>query len=196
MRITIIAGLFLILLSVPSFGQLKGGLKAGLNIADLIITDGENYFGEGIFKTRASYHFGSYVRKNFSPNFGFQVEMLFSNKGCKIESDSLNSDVSLNYLNWPLLLTYQLGDRLVFGAGLELGLLIAGEDIYRDFDLGVDVGAEYEVSRKLNVGFRYNHGFPFKMNTRSFERTGTEPTYRQSVIQFYLGFNLVNEPAE
>ena len=79
---------------------------------------------------------------------------------------------------------------------MEMGLLIAGEDIYRDFDLGVDVGAEYEISRKLNVGFRYNHGLPFKMNTRSFERNGTEPTYRQSVIQFYLGFNLVNESAE
>ena len=167
-----------------------------MNLTDLIITDGENYFGESTFNSRASYHFGSYVRKSFSPSFGFQVEMLFSNKGCAVDSDSIASNVSLNYLNWPLLLTYKLGNRLILSTGIEFGLLIAGEDVYRDFDLGVDVGAEFELSRKLNLGIRYNHGLPLKMDIRSFDRIGTEPTYQHSVLQLYLGFNLVNEPDE
>lgn len=179
-----------------AFGQLKGGLKAGLNVADLIVTDGENYFGESTFNARASYHFGSYVRKNFSPSFGFQVEMLFSNKGSAFDSDSIRNNISLNYLNWPLLLTYNLGNRLILHAGLEIGLMVAGEDIYRDFDMGMDVGAEFELSDKVNIGVRYNHGFPFKMDIRSFDRIGTEPTYQNSVLQFYLGFNLVNEPGD
>jgi hypothetical protein len=188
--------LIALVFSINASGQLKGGLKGGLNLADMVITDGANYFGESTFNTKASYHFGTYVKNNFSKNFGFQVEMLFSNKGYTLESDSLSSTVSLNYLNWPILLLYELGEKVDFNAGLELGLLVTGEDIYRDFDIGIDVGVEYDISRKLLLGLRYNQGLPFKMNIDSFEFTGAEPKYQHNVIQFYIGFNIVSEPAE
>lgn len=196
MKKTFLSLILFVILAGPAFSQLKGGLKAGLNLTDLIVTNGAGYFDNSAFNTRASYHFGSYVQKGFSKHFGFQVEMLFSNKGCTIESDSISTAVSLNYLNWPILLEYQLGSRLDFSAGIELGLLVAGEDIYRDFDLGIDVGLEFDISKKLLVGLRYNHGLPVRMKINSYENSGTDPSYQHSVLQFYVGFNLVNEPAE
>lgn len=183
----------LLLFSSSAFGQIKGGIKAGVNLADIIITDGKDYFGETAFTNRTSYHFGSYVQNNFSEHFGFQIEMLFSNKGCNYESDSLKGNISLNYLNWPLLLEYQLGNKIDFNAGVEIGFLVAGEDVYRGFDLGIDVGVEYDLSKKLVAGLRYSQGLPFKMNIRSYDLQGKEPSYQNSVIQFYLGFNLMNE---
>lgn len=195
MRKIALSILFLLLISGPVIGQMRGGLKGGLNITDVVITDGANYFGESTFSPRASYHFGSYVQKNFSKHFGFQIEMLFSNKGYSLKSDSLSTNVSLNYLNWPLLLEYQLGQRLDFSVGMEFGLLVTGEEFYRNFDLGIDVGVEYDISAKLMLGLRYNQGLPFRMNIESYDLMGTEPSYQHSVIQFYIGFNIVNEPS-
>lgn len=188
--------LFVFLIAMPAAGQLKGGLKGGLNLTDIVITNGGHYFGESTFTTRASYHFGSYVQKNFSKHFGFQVEMIFSNKGYVLKSDSLSTNVSLNYLNWPLLLEYQLGKRLDFSAGLEFGLLVTGEDFYQNFDLGIDVGVEFDLSKKLMVGLRYNQGLPFNMNIESYDHIGAQPRYQHNVIQFYIGFNIVNEPGD
>jgi len=187
-------GLILILASVTSFGQIKGGIKAGLNLADIIVTDGMDYFGKTEFNTRTSYHFGSYIQKNFSEYFGFQVEMLFSNKGCRYKSDSLQGDFSLNYINWPLLIEYQLGKRIDFNAGMELGLLVAGEDIFGGFDLGIDVGMEFDISDKLVAGARYSQGLPFRMKINSYDTKGAIPGYQNSVIQFYIGINIINEP--
>jgi len=194
MKSLLLSLVFVLTVSVSGFGQLKGGLKGGLNLTDIIITNGANYFENSSFDTRASYHFGSYVQSSFSKNFGFQIEMIFSNKGYTLNTDSASVNVSLNYLNWPILLAYNLGDKFSFNAGMEFGLLVTGEDIYKNFDLGIDVGVEYDISEKVIAGLRYNHGFPFKMNIDSFDFTGTEPQYQHSVIQFYIGFNIVNEP--
>lgn len=186
--------LLFLFFSAPSWAQLKGGVKGGLNVTDIIITNGAGYFGESAFKSRVSYHFGSYVQNTFSKHFGYQVEMLFSNKGYTLETDSISTQVSLNYLNWPLLLFYKLGDKLVFNAGIEIGLMVTGDDLYNNFDMGIDVGLEYSISKKLMAGLRYNQGFPFKMNIDSYEQVGTEPSYQHSVIQFYIGVNIVQDP--
>lgn len=176
------------------FGQLKGGLKIGPNVTNLIVTNGSGYFGDSNFESRVTYHFGSYVQNTFSKHFGYQIEMLFSNKGYTLKTDSLSTQVSLNYLNWPILLVYKLGNKLVFNAGIELGLLVTGDDLYNGFDLGIDVGVEYDISKKVMAGFRYSHGLPFKMNIESYDLVGTAPSYQHSVIQVYLGFNIVKDP--
>jgi len=178
------------------FSQLKGGLKGGLNISDIIVTNRANYFEGFSFNTRTSYHLGSYVKDEFSSHFGWQIEMLFSNKGYILKTDEGSTNVSLNYLNWPILLVYGIGKKIDLNAGVELGLLISGDDLYNNFDMGIDVGVEYNFSEKVLLGFRYNHGFPFKMNIESKEFNGSPPSYQLSVIQFYLGFNIVNEPAQ
>jgi len=193
----IIVVLILFLLSTQfGYAQLKGGLKGGLNVADIIISNKSNYFEGDKFNTRMSYHFGSYVQDSFSKHFGWQIEMLFSNKGYEFETEGISTKTSLNYLNWPILLVYKIGNKLELNSGIELGLLIAGEDLYKDFDLGIDIGMEYDISEKIMAGIRYNHGLPFKMNISENELSGAKPQYQHSVLQFYLGFNIVNEKEE
>lgn len=195
MKSTLLATLFVLLITTNSLGQLKGGLKGGVNLSDIIITNGADYFGDSNFESKVSYHFGSYVQNTFSKHFGYQIEMLFSNKGYKLKTDSLTTTVSLNYLNWPILLVYKLGNRFVFNAGIELGLLVTGENLYNGFDLGVDVGAEFDITKKILVGIRYSQGLPFDMNIESYDLEGSAPRYQNNVVQFYLGFNIVADPA-
>nr|MBC8489466.1 PorT family protein [Bacteroidota bacterium] len=128
--------------------------------------------------------------------FGWQVEVLFSNKGYKQKFEDHTANVSLNYLNLPILLVYRPINSLEFELGPELGYLISGESLVNSFDFGLDIGARYNISSRFNFGLRYNNGFPFKMNIDESSNNDVTPKYSNSVIQFYLGFNLTNELKE
>lgn len=179
-----------------AFSQLKGGIKGGLNISDLIVTNRSGYFEGSTFNALTSYHFGTFVKNDFGKNFGWQVEILFSRKGYVLKTQEGSTNVGLNYLNWPIMLLYSVGKKADVNVGLEMGFLIAGEEQFNNFDIGINIGAEYDISNKFLVGFRYNHGFPFKMNINTFEDGIEAPSYQNSVIQFYLGFNIVKPPEQ
>jgi len=177
-----------------SFAQLSGGLTGGLNYSNVIITDGKTYFEDTQFQPRYAYHFGSYLQKDFSKSFAWKIEMLFSNKGYVAQMGDIQSTISLNYLNWPLLLVYHVGSRLNFETGLEFGYLVSGDPLFNTFDLGMDLGLSYQINKKIITGLRYNQGLPFQMDIN--KQSNTEiPTYQLSTVQFYLGFNIIKEEA-
>lgn len=184
----------LILISF-SFGQLQGGLKGGLNVGDVLVTNQQNYFSGATFGPRVSYHFGSYVQNSLGKYFDWRIELLFSNKGYTFETDSLKTNISLNYLNWPLLIAYNAGKKVDIELGVEIGYMITGDDLYKNFDMGVVLGVRYDISQKINAGIRYTQGLPFDMNILSPDYTGEVPRYQLSTFQFSLGYNLIYEPA-
>jgi len=185
--------IFLFVMILTSTAQLKGGIKGGLNVGDIIISNKAGYFDDVAFETRLSYHFGTYVQNKFNNHFSWQIEMQFSNKGYYVETGDTKSTVSLNYLNLPLLLIYKPSPKLGLETGLEFGYLISGDDLFNSFDMGIDIGVNYEISKKINTGIRYNFGLPFEMNIDANEIEGGIPKYQNSVFQVYVGFNLINE---
>ncbi len=189
--------LFLVILFViiqfSSYGQFKGGLKGGANFSRIIVSKAGDLLNDESFGTRASFHLGSYMANTITDHVSWQLEVLFSNKGYKHKVDDKTVDVSLNYLNWPLLLIYQPIQALEFEFGPEFGYMIIGEDILNSFDLGIDLGARVNFNKKLNAGIRYNYGFPFKLQLDQSGSNEYEPTYQNSVFQIYVGFNLINE---
>lgn len=124
---------------------------------------------------------------------GLQFEILFSNKGYKLKINNTTSNISLNYLNWPVLLFYRPTPKLEIEFGPEFGYLITGEPLVQSFDLGFDIGLRFNISEKFNTGLRYNQGIPFKMDLSAIDFSNTQPKYANSVFQVYLGFNLINE---
>ncbi|MCD4695356.1 MAG: PorT family protein [Bacteroidales bacterium] len=194
MKKLLLSLIFVLFYATITFAQLMGGIKGGINVGDIIVSNRANYFAESTFNSRISYHFGSYVQNSFSDHFSWRVEMLFSNKGYIFKTEETSANVSLNYLNWPLFLVYNVSNKLDFEAGLEVGYMITGEDLYKDFDLGLDIGLRYDLFKKINLGLRYSHGFPFKMNVDSPDFTGEAPRYQHSILQLSLGYNLIYEP--
>lgn len=186
--------LLFVFIGTLSFAQLSGGIKGGLNYSNVIITNGKTYFEGTQFQPRYAYHFGSYLQKDFSKSFAWQIEMLFSNKGYVAQTGDIKSTISLNYLNWPLLLVYHAGSRLNFETGLEFGFMVSGDPLFNTFDLGIDLGINYRMNKKINAGLRYNQGLPFQMDIN--KQSNTEiPTYQLGTVQFYLGFNIIKEAA-
>jgi hypothetical protein len=178
---------------VFSYGQLKGGLKAGLNHSGIIVTKSGDALNDESYSSRVSFHAGSYIQQPFNDHLLWQLELLFSNKGYKVEINDQTENVSLNYLNWPILLIYRPDKLFEFEFGPELGYMISGEDILNNFDFALDVGVRFNISDKLNTGLRYSYGLPFKMKLDSTTSEGYNATYQNSVLQFYLGFTLFNE---
>ncbi len=189
----IILQVFLILLTSSALGQMTGGIRGGLNINNVIVTNKSGTLADETFKSRYSFHAGSFVQNTFSDHFGWRIEMLFSNKGYTFEYEGEKTEVSLNYLNWPLLLVYTAGSKLDLEAGIELGYMISGEQRFNDFDAGMDIGARYHLNDKLNLGLRYNIGFPFKFNFDDPAFADNQPVYQHSVLQFSIGYNLIYE---
>ena len=187
----------IILLLVSAFttnivnAQLAGGFKGGVNFSSIIITNNQVYLDDANLKTRYGYNLGSFVRNSFSKSFAWQIEFQFASKGFIAEIDNQNNDVSLNYLNWPLLLVYKATPSFGIEAGLEPGLLISGEREYKGFDLGIDIGLSYLIKNKWLVGVRYNQGLPFSFDTEDLPGIDETPNYQHSVLQLYIGFNIL-----
>ncbi len=180
-------------MAYSSMGQMKGGLKAGANISSIIWTKSGDTQDRTLYSSRTSFHAGSYFQQPFSDHLLWQAELLFSNKGYKEEIDGETTNVSLNYLNIPLLLVYKPFTIVEFEFGPEIGYMISGEEVLNSFDFGFDFGARFNISEKLNAGMRYCYGLPFKMNINNSGSDTYNSTYQNSVFQFYLGFNLINE---
>lgn len=162
-------------------------------MGDIIISNKADYFGDASFEARASYHIGTYIQNSFSSNLAWQLEMQFSNKGYYMNTSDEKTTVSLNYINWPVLVIYKPTPNLDLETGLEFGLLVSGDELLSNFDLGIDIGARYQLSKKVNAGIRYNYGLPFKMNMEENDSGSEVPRYQNSVFQVYVGFNLINE---
>ena len=123
--------LFLSLLgSTAIMAQFEAGIKGGLNLSDLQVFASGNSVGNEAFRTRPSYHIGTFVNSPFSDHFGIQVEVLFSNKGFKYETDSIGTlNASLNYLNFPVLFYYRPSKLIDIEFGPEFGYLVSGKTL-------------------------------------------------------------------
>jgi hypothetical protein len=105
MRHSVSVSLFLVLASVlPSraFAQepLWFGVKGGLNLASADVTA----IGFSISPdSRPGVVVGAFVGYDFHPNFGMQVEGLYTQKGAKVNEFGLDLDVRLDYIEIPML---------------------------------------------------------------------------------------------
>jgi len=187
--------IFLTGLIFTSFGQMKGGLKAGGNLSTLIVSKSGDVLNDESYSSRVSFHAGSYIQAHLNEHLLWQIELLFSNKGYKKEVEGETINVSLNYLNWPVLLVYRPVKVVEFEFGPEFGYMISGEEILNSFDFGIDFGARFNISPKLNAGLRYSYGLPFKMQLEGTSAESYDINYQNSVLQLYLGFNLINDSA-
>ncbi|MBC7851769.1 MAG: PorT family protein [Chitinophagaceae bacterium] len=113
-------------------------------------------------------------------------------------SSSENSKVRLNYLNFPLTVKYRKNVNKGFfaEAGLQPGILLSAKDItkegkedikdaYKKFDLGVMVGAGYQINRRLGVGVRVAPGL---LNINKQETDGNKD--RNFVVSARAGFRI------
>lgn len=159
--------------STLSFGQ-HLGVKGGLNIANLSISDGD-------VDNRFAYHFGGYFNLPVGEMLSIQPELLYSARGA---SSSYSADVlgfnidgestfNLDYIDVPVLAVIHLGDAFQIEAGPYIGFLANSnfetegdlgdfdadidDDSFKSFDYGLTGGLAVNLGA-LQVGARYMLG--------------------------------------
>lgn len=166
-------------ISMASAQQTHFGLKAGLNISSVPVTDGND------FQSKTGLHIGGLAHIHISQHFALQPELLYSMQGGKSD----NATLKLNYINIPVLAQYMTNDGFRLQTGPQIGFLTTAKsktgnvetdlkDGFSSVDFSWAFGASYLIpnANGLGIDARYNLGISDISDNNAFEA-------RNSVIQ-------------
>ncbi|GAB2463232.1 hypothetical protein GCM10011375_15310 [Hymenobacter qilianensis] len=189
---------------VASFSQAQGvklGIRAGVNLANNAGNGVENFekAQDVEFKSLIAPHGGITLNAPLSSDgfFSLQPELLYSQKGYRVDEDNIKYTSRTHYVDLPVLARIN-ADGLIFEAGPQFGYLVGKKDKqevarvtseydniddYNRFDIGYVAGVGYQFSSGPSVTVRYNGGLSSILKDVPDERKT-----RNTVIQFSLGY--------
>lgn len=195
--------LFFVLLavhSIASFSQdIRFGIKGGLNLSDIVLT---NYFdrdGEASYKMKAGEHAGVFAALDVTSDFGLTMEVLYSNKGT-----NAGSKINLRYINLPILVQYKFSEKFLAEVGPEVGYLFSARSKLGNvahiwdskIDIGLAIGVQYLITEKLSAGARYYAGFSSVQEPIPNRDINGDPgetiKFQNRVVQFFIGYTIFN----
>ena len=110
--------------ALHAYSQTSFGIKAGLNFSSL---KGD---GQSNFSTLIMPNFGSFAKIKFNQNLVVEPEVLFSFEGAKASGlEGLNAKYNVNYLNFPVLLNYNVGSGFNILTGPQIGILLSSKAV-------------------------------------------------------------------
>lgn len=210
MRQAFFAFLFFIVSISSALAQLKLGIKTGANFSDLSTPD---FLSEqdDISAITTHWHAGITTRQTISERFQLNTDLLYSIKGFQEASDfNIGSEVktvlSLHYLSLPTMIYYRPNEKISLGAGVSLGYLLdakvkMGDDkndvssIYdREFDLGINLGFQFDISPALFLDARYQWGMTSVTDLVFTDQNGSpigDGALKNRVLQVSLGYFII-----
>lgn len=155
--------IFIFLLILISSGisaqRFTGGISAGLNVSQI---HGD---GQGGYR-KASPVGGAWVKTDFRENWGGMLELRYNEKGSSLIMDDGNLILRLQYVEVPVLVTYNIFGKLQPQAGVSIGYLFRQtqkesgivDDIedYNEMEVAGSIGVDYKIQENLSVNVRYS----------------------------------------
>lgn len=188
-----VLGLLSLFIPTLASGQTEFGIKGGLNLSDVVMTNYIDPDVESALALKLGLHAGVYVSGMVSERIGVSGELLYSDKGVKGLSN-----IHLHYITIPILAQYQLTDRLIGELGPEPGYLFSARSNHgsvsntynNKFDVSLDAGVRFNAQKWL-IALRYCAGV---FSVRDLEPS-TVPAkdrvkYQNRVVQLSLGYRL------
>lgn len=168
------------------------GLKGGLNISNI---HGGNESAYPNAKGKTSFHVGAFSQFSVTDFFSIQPEVLYSRQGFSSDANPGSTiktgtvDNQLDYINVPVLFSFQVLDNISLQAGPMVGLLLTAKENntetikeqYNSFDYGAAAGIEGRLSI-ARLGIRYNYGI-----NDIYKAPRVSPEIRNNVLQVYAG---------
>jgi len=221
--------------SLTGYAQLKGGIKAGLNIASLKGDYGSNVNG----KQKLGFHAGVTAEYPFAnPKLALVGELLFSTQGRIIDESFLVSNngiysyqesrntLTTANINVPIMLRYYVLERLSIQGGPQFGFAVKAEEkietsntldpsqnetrtvdvlkggsyqengvnypyekTIKPFDMGINLGATYDVSDAFFIQLHYYFGLT-DIDSRPAQTflINQKNDFKNTVFQVSLGY--------
>jgi hypothetical protein len=149
------------ILSFPSFAQNYFGVKGGINVNTIRLSDDfPNDPSE--LASSIGYHVGAFYHIRVREKISFIPELQFSTKGAKSKTGSDESVFRLSYLELPLIFSFRVVDKLSIDAGAyaayKVGENTYSGDLFKDFDAGFTGGLRVNFSDRIGITARYCMG--------------------------------------
>jgi hypothetical protein len=184
-------------LSGSVFAQAAFGIKGGLNLTNLSVSD-----PEASYDSKAGFHAGIFMRERFS-KVAIQPEILLSTSSTDVRSTVFGDyQDSFTYLSIPLMFKFYLVSGLNIQAGPQFSFLLDGErkgesqffgrsstdikDYYKSSDVSVSAGAGFDLPFGLSIDARYNIGVKDINDVSSGEEA------KSRIFQLSLSWNFLN----
>ncbi len=143
------------------------GVKAGMNITNISNLD---------MDAKVGYSVGGVAKYYFNDSFALKGELLFSGQGARQSYFVADKDMDvdekylLNYINIPIIASYNFIAGFSAGIGIQPGFLISAKrkigdakkvnimDGCNKVDLSIPVEATYDFNNGISLGIRYSIG--------------------------------------
>jgi len=190
-----------VMLYLMSFVQSKAqgfhlGAKIGTNISQIT----GRSFNQGF---QWGFSAGAFAELNFTSKWGIQPELLFNQTQTQTASNFndiyipgiINQNVSLNYLNIPILLSYKIIPILSIQVGPEFGILMNTSQNITTNSINAIKSGNFSMvgGAQLNVGgfkfgARYIYGFT---DINNLPPPGDVDSWKNQNFQLYIGFRII-----
>lgn len=178
--------------------RIKFGIKAGLNVSDIIKGDGNNDFDT---KTKLGFNAGVTVEIPLVAGLAFTPEVLYAQKGYKLTSPNAEFTQTTNFIDVPILASFRLGSAFNIVAGPQVSFLLSTKnkfdtalgtveqtidedsDRYKKSLVGGLIGFRYDVNDKFDIHGRY--ALDFQKNNEN--GTSSTPEFRNQVFSVGVG---------
>lgn len=194
----IIALLFLLIHESYSQNQTAFGLKAGINVTNLNVSN-----AQASYDSRTGYHAGFFIREKFN-KAAIQPELLLFTQQNTIEryQGAYSVTQSFTYLSMPIMVKFYPVWGLNMQLGPQFGILLDGqrktdyglatttEDIkkyYKNSDVSISAGLGYDFNFGLGIDVRYNIGLQDINNVSNGEKA------KSQVFLVSLGWNFLGK---
>lgn len=151
------------------------GIYSGVVVSNAQVADKIDLYSDyRVFYQMGSFNFNGYVEYDISETFGIAAEPGFIRKG-GIVRFGVNHymsiiEMKLNYGQLPILAYFHCTNKFSISIGPEFAYLMnrqenlpeiaSGFDNFNEnaFEISGSIGLSYCLSKKIDLGIRYNHG--------------------------------------
>lgn len=180
--------------------RIKFGIKAGLNVSDIIKGDGNNNFDT---QTKAGFNAGVTVEIPLIAGLQFTPEILYAQKGYQLTyDDNTKFKQTTNFIDVPILFAFRLGSSFNIVAGPQVSFLLSTKnkfesgfgnveetnveddsDRFKKSLVGGVIGFRYDVNDRFDIHARY--ALDFQKNNEN--GSNYTPEYRNQVYSIGVG---------
>jgi len=173
------------------------GIRAGANVSTQFNRD---TYSEVLTNWKPGFHIGIFMTLFYTEKMSGQLEFLYSEKGSQWSDPYYTGEEFVSYIDFPLTARFQVLDLLNIHAGPQFSFLTGArrmpedepaysiKEFYDEVDVGLLVGAELNLSTRLNVALRYIEGLIVTSDSRYYPES-----WKNRVFQLSLSFAIFGE---
>jgi hypothetical protein len=179
--------------------QMRFGFKAGVNFANVYDEEGEDFVAEGKTGLAA----GVFLSVPFGKLFGFQPELMYSQKGFKSTGSVLGANYDFKrtstFLDIPLLVQVKPIKYVTILAGPQFSYLLETKNEFNGYTASQEEeinSADYKknifgfvIGTDINIEqFVISGRVAWDINKSDADGNTTSPRYKNQVVQLALGY--------